>query len=248
MKLAHDVVIFKSDEAKYRTFIGNNDLKPFVSSYNNMPVTPFLQCGWDEDSPAQVNPCIINGSPFHLSSESILWKEEGKFVLEYNLFINSDEEVLKTDTIKAGSVVETYAMNNLRKKYANIFFIGQNGGFADTAELIRQLKAMIKYSQSNRYVIISFHTPNGVIKTIDRMKEMEDSLSNCFGKHFINLREYMITKGLSNAGLVPTQEDRDSIVKGRVPPQLMKDGCHFTTKGYREIAKVVYAKMKELNY
>ena len=53
MKLAHDVVIFKSDEVKYKTFIGNNDVSAFVSSYNGKSVTPLLQCGWDEDSPAQ---------------------------------------------------------------------------------------------------------------------------------------------------------------------------------------------------
>ena len=47
MQLAHDVVIFKSDEAKFNTFIGNNDMSAFVSSYNGKSVTPLLQCGWD---------------------------------------------------------------------------------------------------------------------------------------------------------------------------------------------------------
>lgn len=86
------------------------------------------------------------------------------------------------------------------------------------------------------------------MKTISRMKEMEDSLNQSFGKHYINLREYMVTRGLSDAGLEPTQEDKDSIGKGQVPPQMMTDGCHFTTKGYEEIAKLVFEKMKELGY
>ena len=34
MKLAHDVVIFKSNEIKFKTFIGNNDVPAFISSYN----------------------------------------------------------------------------------------------------------------------------------------------------------------------------------------------------------------------
>ena len=38
MKLAHDVVIFKSDEVKYETFIGNNDINAFVSSYNGREI------------------------------------------------------------------------------------------------------------------------------------------------------------------------------------------------------------------
>ena len=57
------------------------------------------------------------------------------------------------------------------------------------------------------------------------MKEMEDSLCQSFGKHYI-----------------------DSIAKGQVPPQLMIDGTHFTTLGYKEIATLVYLKMKELGY
>ena len=80
------------------------------------------------------------------------------------------------------------------------------------------------------------------------MKEMEDSLFQSFGKHYINLREYMVTNGLADAGLVPTQKDKDSIAKGQVPPQLMIDGTHFTTLGYKEIATLVYLKMKELGY
>ena len=71
MKLAHDVVIFKSDEIKFKTFIGNNDVSAFISSYNGKRVSPLLQCGWDEDSPAQVNPCTINDKNFLISSESL---------------------------------------------------------------------------------------------------------------------------------------------------------------------------------
>lgn len=81
MKLAHDVVIFKSDEANYNTFVGNNDVDAFLSTYNAKRVTPLLQGGWDEDSPAKVNPCTINGKPFHLSSEAKFWREEGKYNL-----------------------------------------------------------------------------------------------------------------------------------------------------------------------
>ena len=88
MKLAHDVVIFKSDEIKYKTFIGNNDVSAFVSSYNGKRVTPLLQRGWDEDCPAQVNPCTINDKHFHISSEAIFWKEEGKYKFESLVSIN----------------------------------------------------------------------------------------------------------------------------------------------------------------
>ena len=248
MALAHDVTIFNSDETKYKMFIGNNDIDAFVSTYNGKGVKPLLQGGWDEDSPAQVNPCMIGGKQILLSSEATFWKEKGKYKFEYNYFLRPLEEQKATDTLKAGSIITTNAMKNLRNKYANVFFIGQNGGFDDAADLIRQLKAMISYSERNRYIVISFHKPNDPMNSIRRMKEMEDSLQQTFGKHYINLRKYMVKKGLIDAGLFPTQEDRDSIVKGQVPPQLMIDGVHFTIAGYKEIAVLVFKKMKELGY
>lgn len=248
MKLAHDITIFNSGKSEFPIFIGNNDLDAFISTYNGKCVTPLLQCGWNEDSPSHINPCMISGKMYHLVSKSKFWKEEGKYIFEYNYYINPDREQNITDTIKAGSRVTTYAMQHLRNKYANVFFIGQNGGFDDTADLIRQLRAMISYSKSSRYIIISFHKPNSSISSISRMKEMEDSLQLAFREHYINLRQYMVTCGLKDSGLKATKEDKDSIAKGQVPPQLMTDGTHFTSTGYKRIAQLVFEKMKELGY
>lgn len=248
MKLTHDITIFKDDEADYKTFIGNNDIDAFVSTYNGKKVTPLKQRGWDEDSPALINPCVINGKTYYLSSESKFWTETEGYKFEYNYYIEPTNKQTSTDTIKAGSVVTTYAMKHLRKKYANVFFIGQNGGFDDVADLIRQLRAMIAYSESQRYIVISFHKPNTVINNIPRMKQMEDSLRHEFGEHFINLRQYMITRGLADGGLKPTKEDLESIAKGQVPPQLLSDKTHFTNIGYKEIARLVFEKMRELGY
>ncbi len=232
MQLAHDVVIFKSDERKYRTIVGNNDMSAFVSSYNGQNVTPLLQCGYDDESPAQVNPCNIDGKQFELSSEAKFWKEDGKFKHEYNYYIEPSAKFESTDTIKAGSVLTTFAMENLRGKYANVLFIGQNGGFDDVADLIKQLQAMISYSQSDRYIVISFHKPNKVIPDYNRMKEMEDSLYQVFGGHFINLRQNLSSDG-----------------QGEVEQKwLSTDNLHFNSDGYKRIANLVADKMKELGY
>lgn len=248
MKLAHDVTVYRSSEEKYDNFIGNGDVAGFVSSYNGKKVTPLLQLGYDTDSPAQMNPCTIDGKRFTISSESKHWKENGRFVFEYNYFISPQEETDSSYTLKAGSTVTTYAMEHLRGKYANVFFIGQNGGFADAADLTRQLKDMIRYSRSGRFVVVSFHKPNETMPTIARMKEMEDSLHMAFGNHYINLRDSLVRSGLQHAGLTPTSTDRDSIRHGQVPPQLLTDDVHFTAKGYKEIARLVNGKFKQLGY
>ena len=79
--------------------------------------------------------------------------------------------------------------------------------------------------------------------TSKRMGEMEDSLQLAFGNRYINLRRHMVNRGLQEASFIPTQEDRDSISHGMVPPQLLVDGCHFKKEGYRIIARLVKKKI-----
>lgn len=248
MELAHDVVIYNDEYKKYDKFLGNKDVPAFRSSYNGKTITPLLQRGWKEKSPAKVNPSQICGKEYMLESESHFWTEEGEYIFEYNYFINPRGEAEKTDTLKEGSVIQTYAMRHLREAYANVFFMGQNGGFEDVADLIRQYQAMITYSQSDKFIIIGYHTPNKVTPTVQRMEEMEDSLQQAFGDHYINLRKYMVNYGLKDASFNPTQADLDSIAKGKVPPQLVPDGCHFTSVGYRLLAILVEKQMKLLGY
>lgn len=246
MKTAHEVTIYEEEKSKYKTYIGNKDMAAFVTTYNGKAVTPLLR-GYEEETAARVNPCRIGGEEYCLSSESTFWHDEEGFVFEYNYFIGGDGAE-KTYTIPEGTVVETEAMRDLRGKYAYVFFMGQNGGFASAGELISQIEAMVDYSGGDKYVVVSFHKPNGAMPTIKRMGEMEDSLEAAFGPHFLNLRRYMTGSALSDASLTATREDRDSIAHGQVPPQLMTDGCHFTKQGYRLIARQVAEKFRQLGY
>lgn len=248
MRLSHDIILFPDENAQYEKFIGNSEIDAFYSSYNQKRVTPLLQLGWKENGPAQINPCHINGKEFQLYSEAHFWKENNKYHSEWNYYIKNKFPIYSSDTLKAGSIIETYAMRHLRNTYANIFFMGQNGGFKDTDDLIRQFQAMIDYSQCNRFIIISFHKPNQPIPNVQRMQEMEDSLQHYFGQHYINLRKYLIQSGLKDAGLTPTKIDSDSIRHNQVPPQLMTDGCHFTSKGYELLARLVEKRFRELGY
>ena len=153
------------------------------------------------------------------------------------------QKIVNTDTLRKGSIIVTQAMRQLRGAWCNVFFIGQNGGFKNAVDLIRQVKAMIKYSRCKYYVVVSFHKPNDVMPTSKRMGEMEDSLQLAFGNRYINLRRHMVNRGLQEAVFIPTQEDKDSFSHGKVLPQLMVDGCHFKKEGYRIIAQLVKQKI-----
>ena len=245
MVLAHDVVLFNDEERKFDTFIGNNDIPTFISSYDHKtPVTPLLQGGYKEDACGRVNPVNIGGKAITLESQTKFWQNPNKkFEFEYNYFLTPKQEIAKTDTLRKGSVIQTQAMRELRGAWCNVFFIGQNGGFKDAADLVKQVKAMIAYSRCKHYVVVSFHKPNTAMPTAERMAGMEDTLQHAFGSRFVNLRRHMVTKGLEEAGFTATQGDKDSIRHGKVPPQLMVDGCHFTKHGYAIIARLVKQKI-----
>lgn len=241
MAYSKDVVFHKNKNGA----LEHNGHITFISTYNGSPVYPLINDKYIQSS--FVNPCVagnIKGVIVDksLTSGKILNNREAKYYFEPEN--DGDTSII----IKAGTTVGTYAMNNFRGKYANIFFIGTNGGYKNNADLIKQLCSLIEYSNSERYIVISQHIPNAVNNTIPKLIEMEDSLSQRFGKNFINLRNYLVERGLKDAGLKPTKADFDSISKGAVPPQLMKDGIHFTKKGYKLIADLVYDKMQELDY
>lgn len=158
---------------------------------------------------------------------------------------NSSRRLLRAMTATHGCCKTSWAMDTMSSTAAwcNVFFIGQNGGFRDAAELVKQVKAMIAYSRCKNYVVVSFDKPNEAMPTPARMAGMEDTLQYVFGKRFINLRRHMVSHGLQEAGFTATQEDEDSIRHGMVPPQQMVDGCHFKKEGYRIIAQLVKHKI-----
>lgn len=241
--LAHDVTI-NTKESGLDNFIGNNDIPAFLSSYNREVCYPLLQ----HQSSAKINDCTIDGQNYNLFSDSKIWRVGNGYGKAFNYFINPLASLNKQIVLKKGSVVQTYAMKNLRNAYCNIIFMGENGGFKDVKDLIRQIKAMIKYSKCNRYIVVGFHKCNTVIPNMKRMYEMEDSLQQTFGKHYLCIRKPLVQKGLLFAKLQATKADEDSIRKGIIPPQLLVDGVHFTSKGYELIGKLVFQRMKEFGY
>lgn len=241
--LAHDVTI-NTKESGLDNFIGNNDIPSFLSSYNQEVCYPLLQ----HQNSAKINDCTIAGSNYSFYADSKIWRVGNGYGKAFNYFINSLASSNKQIVLKKGSVIHPYAMKNLRNAYCNIIFMGENGGFRNVKDLIRQIKAMIKYSRCNRYIVVGFHKYNQVISDHKRMVGMEDSMSIAFDKHYLCIRRNLVSSGLKNVGLEPTPADIDSMRKGVVPPQLLVDGLHFTSKDYEFIGDLVSQKMKELGY
>lgn len=246
MFLTRDVILPPHGRAE---IIENFYLRPFRSTWDSTRVTPFFHCYEEGPKTTHLNPCTIQGIRCTIEVEG-----------EYNEMENDDRYFRRTyiikrcqetegyDTLKAGAIVHTEASSTLRSPYANIFFMGYNGGYREVEELIAQYRKMIAYGKTRRYLIIGIHKSNKSARTLDKMMAMEKKMQEAFGKHYINLRAYMVNNALKDARLTPTPEDKEAISHGEVPPQLLADGTHFTPEGYRLIAEIIHKRSQELKW
>lgn len=202
-------------------------------SQNGKEVSPLRQGN------AGMEYVIINGIKGTITIE-----QENYTCAEYTYWFTANEGELtnevtvpaKTEIITAGS--EQY------RDYVPIVYIGENGGFDSTEELIAQQRAILEqYSEAadnNRFLVIGSHTG-----TKEERQALEAAMEKEYGEHYINLREYMSTKALEDAGITPTDEDLEMMEKGMTPASVLaEDRLHFNAKGYKILARLVFERMQ----
>ena len=74
------------------------------------------------------------------------------------------------------------------------------------------------------------------------------ALQEAYGKHFFNIRTYMIQNGLADCGLSTTTSDLENFRKGNISKQLRYDWTHFNCYGYYTKGIGIYKKGVELGY
>lgn len=187
---------------------------------------------------AGVNPVKIGGIEGTLSIVQESWSSK-----EYSYYFTRSVPG-ETKQIEPGTEIVTAASSQYLD-YITVIFMGQNGGYADIQDLIRQQRAIIDHqtANQNRFIIVGLHTGNR-----ETRRELEEAMQEEYGDQYINLREYMATKALKDAGLEPTAQDRALMEQGATPESLLSDTVHFNAAGYDLIGKLVYNTMDELGY
>lgn len=183
---------------------------------------------------AQINPCSINGV------EGTLTYENGKYYFSRS---ENGESVI----VSRPTPLITHAMKSMRDNI-NIIWLGTNGGFTTSAELIENIEAMIDYMTpiNKKYIVFGIHH---LVSTVtETFETIEKNMAMHFGRHYINQRKYMIEYGLSDAGITPTVKDTTAISQGKIPPSLLYDDVHYNDKGYNIIATLASERGKELGY
>lgn len=180
------------------------------------------------------NPCIISGIAGTLTYDpniahpyTFTRATDGS-----ELIINSDTQIITQASIDF-------------KDDILILQIGNNGGWNwNTETLIAQYDAIIAQSQCKYYIIVG-DTDNSAAERVG----WEGALQWAFGKHFINMREYLSQNGLNECGLTPTKQDLELMATGAVPYSLKApDESHLTSYGYWVEGNVIYKKGVELGY
>lgn len=137
--------------------------------------------------------------------------------------------------IPAGSTLDTQAHRAYRT-YSPIVYMGENGFYSDSADLIRQYRILLRAydSADGRFLVIGAHTGSAAGRL-----EMEKAMQTAFGSRYINLRKYMAEHGMEDAGLEPDPVDLRMMEKGYTPKSLLSDQAHFNSIGYELFGRLV---------
>lgn len=232
------------------TILGRNGAVPFVVSESftipeddTKTEIQFTSQNGDKVAPLRqgdrgMESVIINGVKGVISIEQRSYMSKN-FKYFFTRF-NSGEPV----KVEKGTVIRSAASTSY-EDYILVLFIGQNGGYDNVEELIEQQQAMIDNQKENndRFIIVGLHSGTKESRSV-----MEAAMEDVWGSHYINLREYMSTKALKDAGIKMTNEDRELMAVGSTPKSLLSDEVHFNSKGYELLGKLIYQRMDSLGY
>lgn len=235
------------------TILGRNGAEPFVidkdftipKGRNSVPIS-FSNKKGKEIAPLRYGDAGIETVKIDGIEGSISLRESGEgdnLKLSYS-FSRSQEG--KSKDISAGTEIITDGSENYRD-YITVILMGYFGGYDSTSQLISQINSIIdrQTDHKDRYIVLGIPDPNTV-----GIEQIEDAMRSEYGDKFINLRKYLCTDALSDAGLKPTEDDERLLSMGQVPISLRvrEDNVHLNAYGYELVGKKVYERMDELGY
>lgn len=219
-----------------------------ITTFEGNKVTPLLQGG------AHVNPCKIGDVVGTLKwTGSDYADTNGTWTFERN---ERGSQVV----INRPTAIRTNYDINRNAPYLMVIFMGQNGGYSDLDDLVRQHRLMIEHSKARYVVVLGLSSG-----TKAQRASYEERMRKEFGRYFISLREYLSTPIYDNSGTIISCYGMDDqnvsidslytyngkttlqeIQEGSVPHQILADSVHYTSGTKDVIGKMLYKKCCEL--
>ncbi len=178
---------------------------------------------------------------------------EGELTLVLNDNLN-DEYAYYFKRKESGSPFRAEAgsriMNSgsyLYNDYTPIISIGSNGGWNDDVqELIKQQQMILDTCVKNKDNFLILGLIEGSEET---MTEHEAALSEKWGNHYINLREYLSDiNTLQKFGITPSETDMQEIEQGIIPECMFIDAKNLNEIANKAIGDLIYNKLIEYKY
>ena len=153
----------------------------------------------------------------------------------------------KTDTLSfvSGARVITEASYRYDGRTC-IIFMGENGGYKDVPELIKQQEEILRACGNPKYYLI-ISTTSG---SNESRKEVREALTARWGEHYINMGDELNSSrksyefaGFPEEAILSVQEN---IANGTVTELLLADTCHPNAVGYAVIGNIIFERLFKL--
>ena len=148
----------------------------------------------------------------------------------------------------------TTACTDEYRDYVHIVWLGTYGDFTTPEKLVKETKLLLSRQASNpeRYLVLGPCALRGAWTNADpaTLNGVDSAMMQAFGSHYINVRKYLMTDGLTDAGIIPSKEEQLVIQQGGMPTSFRSNasGADLNGTAYKLIGKLVYERMEALGY
>ena len=211
-----------------------------LKSPDGKNVTPLTAGG------AGVNPVTIEG----VVGEITLTNNQGWGQTAYQF---TRAEAGEPVSVAKGTQIITACTEEYRD-YVHIVWLGTYGDFTTPEKLVNDTKLLLSRQASNpeRYLVIGPCALRGAWTNADpaTLNGVDSAMMQAFGNHYLNVRKYLMTDGLTDAKITPSREEKLVIQQGRVPTSFRSNasGADLNGTAYKLIGKLVYERMESLGY
>ena len=156
-------------------------------------------------------------------------------------------------SVEKGEEIIT-ANTDAYKDYLHIVWLGTYDQINNPAQLVSDTKALLARQAKNpdRYLVLGPCTIRGswVSADVTAMDAIDSAMQQAFGNHYVNVRKYLRSDGLTDAGITPSKEEKNIIQTGQMPPNFRSNDGSANLNGtaYKLIGKLVYDRMESLGY
>jgi hypothetical protein len=125
-----------------------------------------------------------------------------------------------------------------------IIWAGRNN-YASTTQVESDIASMVSsLGENSHYLILSILNGSGSTEWsgttgYSQITSLNNYLATLYPGHYLDVRSYLIQRGLSDAGIMPSAQDLTDIGHDVPPSDLRYDGIHLNGVGYTLIAQQI---------